>query len=100
MTKFKLYFWSGFGKPELVATSLTSLMKDVHISDNYLGDATTDISALVRAYKDNQKNTTWDDFVEELESYNLYMDPDYSKFVDVSRQWFDITPSHLLNEFN
>lgn len=99
MKKFKLYFWNGFGKPELLVTSLTGILRDLRVSDNYLGDVTPDIRALVREYKESQTSKAWNNLVEELEGYNLYMNPDYNKFVEVSKQWFDDTPNDLLKEF-
>jgi len=99
MTKFKLYFWNGFGNPELVATSLTGVLRDLHVSDNYLGDVTPDIRALVREYKASQTSKGWDNLIEELEGYNLYMNPTYNTFKNVAQQWFDDTPSNLLKEF-
>lgn len=97
MKKFKLYFWNGFGEPELVATSLTGILRDVRLSDNYIGDVTSEIRGLARDYKRNE--LSWGELALELESYNLYMNPTYETFKEISRQWFDEAPSHLLKEF-
>ena len=97
MKKFKLYFWNGFGKPELLVTSLTGILRDLRVSDNYLGEVTPDIRRTARGYKNGL--VSWSDLVEELEGYGLFMNPTYEQLAKISLQWFDSVPTNLLKEF-
>ena len=97
MKKFKLYFWNGFGKPELLVTSLTGILRDLRVSDNYLGDVTPDIRHTARDYKKGL--ISWSDLVEELEGYGLFMNPTYEQLANISLQWFDSVPTDLLKDF-
>lgn len=97
MKEFKAYFWNGFGSPELIATSITGLLKDVKISDNYTGDATKDMRYEIKQHKAGKQS--YSDMLDALSYYNIYIDPTYKTFCEVSKQWFTETPKHLLTEF-
>ncbi|WP_188353894.1 hypothetical protein [Leuconostoc falkenbergense] len=97
MKGFKAYFWNGFGSPELIATSITGLLKSVKISDNYTGDATSDMRCEIKQYTDGKQS--YSDMLDALSCYNIYINPTFETFVELSKQWFDKTPAHLLTEF-
>lgn len=97
MTEFKAYFWNGFGRPELIATSITGLLKGVKISDNYTGNATRDMRYEIKQYKAGKQS--YSDMVDALSYYDIYINPTYETFEKVSKRWFDETPTHLLTEF-
>lgn len=97
MKEFKVYFWNGFGSPELIATSITGLLKGVKISDNYTGDATSEMRYEIKHYKAGKQS--YSDMLDALSYYNIYINPTLDTFVEVSKQWFDKTPTHLLTEF-
>ena len=95
--EFNVYFWNGFGKPEKMATSITGLLRNVTISDNYTGDVTTDMRQEIRYYKSGKQS--YEDMIYGLSSFDLYVNPTLETFKEVSRRWFDTTPMHLLTEF-
>ena len=96
--KFKAYFYNGFDKPKLVATSATGLLRDVTITDTYQGDVTKEMRLEVKAYKEGQNS--FQEFKEYLQDFNIFIDPTYLELKEAARQWFgnDI-PEHHFTEF-
>ena len=96
--KFKAYFYNGFDKPELVATSVTGLLRDVTVSDTYQGDLTKEMRAEVKAYKEGKNS--FQEFKDYLQDFNIFIDPTYAELREASRQWFgNDTPEHHFTEF-
>lgn len=96
--KFKAYFYNGFNKPKLVATSVTGLLREVKISDTYQGDMTKEMRAEVKAYKEGQNS--FQEFKEYLQDFNIFINPTYTELKEASRQWFgNDTPEHHFMEF-
>lgn len=96
--KFKAYFYNGFNKPKLVATSVTGLLREVKISDTYQGDMTKEMQAEVKAYKEGQNS--FQEFKEYLQDFNIFINPTYTELKEASRQWFgNDTPEHHFMEF-
>lgn len=95
--KFKAYFYNGFGKPRLLTTSVTGLLRDVHVSDSYTGDETGNVRELVRFFKNGK--LTFEELKIELELYDIYIDPTRKKFIEASRTWFgnDIPFYHFVD---
>lgn len=98
MKKFKAYFYNGFGKPKLLATSITGLLRDVTISDNYLGDLTSEMRSEVKGYKNGKQS--FEDLSSSLEYYNIYINPTFNSLVEVSKTWFgNDTPLEHFEDF-
>lgn len=96
--KFKAYFYNGFYKPKLIATSVTGLLREVKISDTYQGDMTKEMRAEVKAYKEGQNS--FQEFKEYLQDFNIFINPTYTELKEASRQWFgNDTPEHHFMEF-
>lgn len=96
--KFKAYFYNGFDKPKLIATSVTGLLREVKISDTYQGDMTKEMQAEVKAYKEGQNS--FQEFKEYLQDFNIFINPTYTELKEASRQWFgNDTPEHHFMEF-
>lgn len=97
--KFKAYFYNGFDKPKLLATSVTGLERNVKITDSFMGDRTSDIRLEVRCYKNGQN--TFEEFCEYLEDFNIYIDPNFEKLIGISHQWFlkGREPLHHFEDF-
>lgn len=86
--QFDVYFYNGFNAPKKITTSITGLLRDVRISDNYLGDATSDIREYVRDYKQNTTIKSIDELNEQLSYYNLIVNPTIDDFRKLNRAWF------------
>lgn len=96
--KFKAYFYNGFDKPKLVATSVTGLLRDIKISDTYQGDMTKEMRAEVKAYKEGKN--TFQELKNYLKDFSIFIDPTYAELKEASRQWFgNDTPEHHFTEF-
>lgn len=100
MTKeLNIYFFNGFSKPELVATSIDELLDDVKITDNYLGDVTEDLI-------DDLRYVNLDD-LEDLNSllydYAMVANPTLEVLMDeFMSRWFENNrqyPYELLEDF-
>ena len=96
--KFKAYFYDGMNKPKLVATSVSGLLRDVKISDTYIGDVTKEMRLDVRAYKEGQDSFQY--FCEHMTYYNIYIDPTLDTLKEAARQWFgNDLPLHHFADF-
>ena len=96
--KIKAYSYDGFSKPELLAKSINGLLTNVLVSHYFLGDATKEMREIVVGFKKGL--ISLEDLKEELEYYNIYIDPSYNELVEASKAWFgnDI-PFHHFIEF-
>ena len=97
MKTLNIYFYNGFSKPEVVATSVKELVSSVTVFDNYLGDKTPDmIEELDDVY--------WGD-IEELNNvlsyYDMSINPNLEYLVELTLKWFTAEdfPYHLLSDF-
>lgn len=84
--EFNVYFYNGFGKPELVAVSRDQLENEVIIQDNYLGDLSEDL-------REELKYVHFGD-IEELNSvlydYGMVVNPSLQDLVEnFGLCWFD-----------
>ena len=94
---FKIYFYNGFNKPEIVANSIDELIKNVTIYDNYTGDKTDEmIEDLEAVYWDDI-----DEINEALSYYDMLANPTLEQLIDASLKWFPKKgfPYHLLEDF-
>ena len=91
----KAYFYNGFSKPELLATSIAELLTDTKIEDTFLGDVTEQLREEVEANKNSLQ-----DLKEALQYFDIYVNPTYKELRETSRQWFgDDIPEHHFSEF-
>ena len=74
------YFYNGFNKPKKIASNIKELKK-ITLSDNYLGDVTSDFLEELKSC------IKYDDFTE-LEYYNIYYNMDNKKVTEVALSWF------------
>ena len=94
---FKIYFYNGFNKPEIVAHSVSDLVKNVTIHDNYAGDKTAELTEDLEAVK-------WNDIGginEALSYYDMIANPNLEQLIDATLRWFPTNnfPYHLLEDF-
>ena len=94
---FKIYFYNGFNKPEIVANSIDELIKNVTIYDSYTGDKTDEMIEELEAVH-------WNDIGEineALSYYDMLVNPTLEQLVDTSMKWFNTRefPYHLLEDF-
>lgn len=86
--QFDVYFYNGLNAPEKITTSITGLLRDVNVSDNYLGDVISDIREYVRDYKQNTTIKSIDELNEQLSYYNLIVNPTIDDFRKFNSEWF------------
>lgn len=86
--QFDVYFYNGLNVPEKITTSITGLLRDVNISDNYLGDVTSDVREHIRDYKQNTTIESIDELNEQLGYYDLIVNPTIDDFREFNRSWF------------
>lgn len=84
--KIKAYSYDGFSKPELLAKSINGLLTNVLVSHEFLGNATKEMKEIVVGFKKGL--CSLEDLKEELEYYNIYINPSYNELVEASKTWF------------
>ena len=94
---FEIYFYNGFDKPNMVATSIGELVKNIEIYDNYNGDRTQELI-------DSLNEVCWDDVEgvnDVLSYYDMMISPSLEQLVDATMKWFPSNhfPYHLLIDF-
>ncbi|MBO1087136.1 hypothetical protein [Enterococcus mundtii] len=100
-TEIKVYFYNGFDKPKLLSNNLEGL-KDVEISDNYLGDMTEEFHEEI----DNLPSVditdieVMNDINEVLGDFNMIANPSLADLVELSKYWFENdVPTHHFEDF-
>ena len=94
-----IYSYAGFGKPKKVADSLNELVKllnsgDLVISDNYTGEANSDIIETIEDER-NDLETLRDD----LAYYNLFIDPLVAEFQEINTNSYGLDANCHLTDF-
>lgn len=84
--KFEAYFYNGFTKPQLLATNVTQLLTDVTISNNYLGDCTSDMRCVVKEFKQSLDIET---FKSDMMDYQIFINPTLDDLREENSRWFD-----------
>lgn len=79
--KRKIYFYQGFSEPHIVANSLNELIKDVNVSDGYIGSVNEEIKEEIELYAIDD----YEYLKSSLTDYGLYIDPVKSDFYDFNR---------------
>lgn len=97
--KFKAFFYNGFSEPKLIATSISSLNRNVKITDTYRGDCSSELRDEIDQFKN--KKLTFNEFKERLWDLNILIDPTREELISMSKQWFgNSTPYHHFVNFN
>ena len=82
--QFKAYFYNGFKKPVLLAESLESLMNDVHVESNYLGDQTDMVRSIGEEFKQHRDIESLKD---ELAMYDIMINPTLEELQEKNRSY-------------
>ena len=97
----KAYFYNGFGKPELIATTWKELKNDFTVSDNYLGDKTEEFREELKEFSKHPE--FYDGINDAIGCYGVIVNPTLKELVDWTTAWFGWSeadfPFNFLSDF-